>query len=114
MRWKYEEFTRTCGQCVSILDCTACLTKSSDFILNSVDEVKRLFISIDQAVFDFVTKFEISALTPIELEIKGRKRPFSPFELFTHLITHEFHHKGQVLSLSRHWGYLPVDTDIIG
>ncbi len=37
----------------------------------------------------------------------------TPFELFTHVITHEFHHKGQVLSLSRHLGYIPVDTDII-
>jgi uncharacterized damage-inducible protein DinB len=34
-------------------------------------------------------------------------------KVFTHVITHEFHHKGQILSISRHLGYTPVDTDII-
>ncbi|RFZ85329.1 hypothetical protein DYU05_06955 [Mucilaginibacter terrenus] len=37
----------------------------------------------------------------------------SPFELFTHVITHEFHHKGQVVNMSRQLGYIPVDTDVI-
>ncbi|MFI5159066.1 MAG: DinB family protein [Sphingobacteriales bacterium] len=37
----------------------------------------------------------------------------SPFELFTHVTTHEFHHKGQVVSMSRQLGYTPVDTDVI-
>ncbi|MCB0535444.1 MAG: hypothetical protein KDD14_24780 [Saprospiraceae bacterium] len=36
-----------------------------------------------------------------------------PLRLFTHIVTHEFHHKGQILSLSRHLGYTPVDTDIM-
>ncbi|MCB0624495.1 MAG: hypothetical protein KDC43_11415, partial [Saprospiraceae bacterium] len=35
------------------------------------------------------------------------------FRLFTHVVTHEFHHKGQILSLTRHLGFVPVDTDVM-
>ena len=49
---------------------------------------------------------------------RARKRfdtpqEFTPLQLFTHTITHEFHHKGQVMSMSRLLGYVPVDADII-
>lgn len=37
----------------------------------------------------------------------------TPLTLFTHMITHEFHHKGQLVSMARILGYLPPDTDII-
>ncbi|GGI27875.1 DinB family protein [Pedobacter mendelii] len=51
----------------------------------------------------------------IELEINrnGQLIGLSPLKLFTHVITHEFHHKGQIMSLSRHLGYTPVDADIL-
>ncbi|MNY72090.1 DinB family protein [compost metagenome] len=49
----------------------------------------------------------------IEYESNGLKKTAEPFKLFSHVITHEYHHKGQILSLSRHLGYTPVDTDII-
>ncbi|TDH29325.1 hypothetical protein EXU57_00555 [Segetibacter sp. 3557_3] len=37
----------------------------------------------------------------------------TPLQVYTHVITPEFHHKGQVLTLSRQQGYIPADTDII-
>lgn len=37
----------------------------------------------------------------------------SRLTLFTHVITHEFHHKGQLMSMSRQLGYKPPDSDII-
>ncbi|HEX8506591.1 MAG TPA: DinB family protein [Hymenobacter sp.] len=37
----------------------------------------------------------------------------SPLQLFPHVITHEFHHKGQILSMSRLLGHVPVDTGAI-
>ena len=80
---------------------------------NTKDEIRTVFSTIDIAVFDFITLFESSALTPIDLKINGIKKQTNALELFTHVITHEFHHKGQILFLSRHLGYMPVDTDII-
>ncbi|WP_423227985.1 DinB family protein [Sabulibacter ruber] len=29
------------------------------------------------------------------------------------MITHEFHHKGQIPSLGRHLGFVPDDTDVV-
>ncbi|RNL50334.1 damage-inducible protein DinB [Pedobacter jejuensis] len=49
----------------------------------------------------------------IKINRNGQILEESPIHLFTHVITHEFHHKGQIMSLSRHLGYIPVDADII-
>jgi uncharacterized damage-inducible protein DinB len=43
----------------------------------------------------------------------GSQLTRSPFEIFTHVITHEFHHKGQAVNMSRQLGYTPVDTDVV-
>ncbi|RSK47607.1 hypothetical protein EI291_14730 [Hymenobacter rigui] len=40
-------------------------------------------------------------------------QPFSTLHVFTHIIRHEFHHKGQMLNMSRQLGCTPVDTDAI-
>ncbi|HEO8418505.1 TPA: hypothetical protein VBX77_000466 [Yersinia enterocolitica] len=31
-----------------------------------------------------------------------------------HSITHEFHHKGQIVAMLRSLGYIPKNTDILG
>jgi uncharacterized damage-inducible protein DinB len=36
----------------------------------------------------------------------------TPLQLFTHVMTHEFHHKGQLLSMFRILGHVPPDTDV--
>ncbi len=77
-----------------------------------ISEVIDLFESIDDfmiAFFEFMERYEGS----ITFEINGMQNSATALELFSHVITHEFHHKGQILSLSRHLGYLPVDTDIM-
>ncbi len=52
-------------------------------------------------------------MVDIDITINDKIIIANPLKLFTHVITHEFHHKGQILSLSRHLGYVRVDTDII-
>ncbi len=43
------------------------------------------------------------------------KEPLSitPLWLLTHTETHEFHHKGQIVSMARHLGYTPPNTILI-
>jgi len=36
----------------------------------------------------------------------------TPLQLFTHVLTHEFHHKGQIMTMCRILGYTPVETDV--
>jgi uncharacterized damage-inducible protein DinB len=77
----------------------------------NIEDVINLFNSVDQFMNEF---FELTEKTDkIDFERNGQKTSAEPLTLFTHVITHEYHHKGQILSLSRHLGYTPVDTDII-
>jgi uncharacterized damage-inducible protein DinB len=80
---------------------------------SNVGQIKILFDSIDSEVNDFIVKYKGAEFNKLAFKINGTQKSTTPFELFTHVITHEFHHKGQILSLSRHLGYIPVDTDII-
>ena len=80
--------------------------------VTSIDEVARVFAPIDEAVFTFLA----DGLDPDDtfpIDRPEGPRNVTRLELFTHVITHEFHHKGQILSLSRALGYTPIDTDII-
>ncbi|KQR72399.1 DinB family protein [Pedobacter sp. Leaf176] len=71
------------------------------------------FNVINGYVRDFLDTYESDYLTDLEIIRNGTTVSLSPLKLFTHVITHEFHHKGQMMSLSRHLGYIPVDADII-
>lgn len=75
----------------------------------NIEDIIKLFVSIDEFMNAF---FELSD-NEIEYERNSQKVKTEPFKIFTHVITHEYHHKGQILSLSRHLGYVPVDTDIM-
>jgi uncharacterized damage-inducible protein DinB len=80
-----------------------------------VAALRRLFAEADALVADFRHHFAGRWLEAVPVAVPRQRapQPFSPLQLFTHVITHEFHHKGQVLSMSRQLGYTPVDTDAI-
>lgn len=80
---------------------------------STLEDVKPLFDTIDLEVNNFIDQFKGTEFIKLEFDIYDTQRIITPFELYTHVITHEFHHKGQILSLSRHLGYTPVDTDVI-
>lgn len=78
-------------------------------------QIKTIMDEIDLIVNNFLEKYSEDYLSPMAKHIarKGIKLTLSPLQLFTHVITHEFHHKGQILTMSRLLGYTPVDTDVI-
>lgn len=78
----------------------------------NIEDVIKLFAYVDQFMNDFFNLME-EPEEEIEYESNGVKKRAEPFKLFSHVITHEYHHKGQILSLSRHLGYTPVDTDVM-
>jgi uncharacterized damage-inducible protein DinB len=81
----------------------------------SVDQIRTVYKSVDQIVEKFLTQFDLAQDKPVSGRIQSRSTDvaMTPLQLFTHVITHEYHHKGQVLSISRQLGYTPIDTDII-
>lgn len=81
--------------------------------INTAREIEILFLSINSLVEEFLDIFSDDPNTELQIDMIDKQIIASPLKLFTHVITHEFHHKGQILSLTRHLGYLPVDTDVI-
>jgi len=83
--------------------------------INSLNDIKQLFEQVDLFVDDFLLKYSDDYLTSQTKYVarKGMTLRLSPLQLFTHVITHEFHHKGQMLTMSRMLGYIPADTDAI-
>ena len=80
---------------------------------NNIKDIEYLFSLVDEFMehyFDFLNNNEG---INIEFIKDGIKQSGTPFKIFSHVVTHEFHHKGQILSMSRQLGYTPVDTDIM-
>lgn len=83
--------------------------------VKTLHQIKTIFDEVDLMVNDFLKKYSEdyqSSMTKYIMR-KDITLTLSPLQLFTHVITHEFHHKGQILTMSRLLGYTPVDTDII-
>jgi uncharacterized damage-inducible protein DinB len=78
-------------------------------------QIKMIMDEVDLIVSNFLEKYKDDYQSSMTKHIarKGITLTLSPLQLFTHVITHEFHHKGQILTMSRLLGYTPVDTDVI-
>lgn len=80
----------------------------------TMEDIKAFYTEVDDAVYNFLGAFDNE-----DQEITGLKKrqnmvlTLSILELFTHVITHEFHHKGVIVNMTRQLGFVPVDTDII-
>ena len=79
----------------------------------TMPQIRQLYRQVDDTVAEFLEKFKET----IDLPIKGVHNACgqviaTPLEVLTHVMTHEFHHKGQILSMCRLLGCPPPDTDI--
>jgi uncharacterized damage-inducible protein DinB len=81
--------------------------------IQSFSGIHKMFELADREVEEFLITFQKNWDDPISNTTGGLRLPQSPLTIFTHVITHEFHHKGQILMLSRSFGYTPPDTDVI-
>src|SRR5690606_31768261 len=68
----------------------------------NISELQRLFAQVDETMSRFIHHF---AGNPTQA-VKGYKWPekyieTDAFGIFTHVITHEFHHKGQAMTMAR-------------
>lgn len=85
----------------------------SEATYKKVDTMRDVFKRVDESVFDFLERWDARWNDPVNVEVKKQIQSLTAANVFTHVITHEFHHKGQVLMLARTLGYTPPDTDII-
>ena len=86
----------------------------ADAEYSELPAIEQVFGQMDQLMNEFLHHFNNKFDVPLTLPKKeGLLLTLTPLQLFTHVITHEFHHKGQLLNMSRQLGYIPVDTDVI-
>jgi uncharacterized damage-inducible protein DinB len=79
----------------------------------SMPEVRDLYDRVDGVMTAFLKRYGEN----LEEPIKGVHDACGPtgattLQLFTHVTTHEFHHKGQILLMCRQLGHVPPDTDV--
>ena len=77
-------------------------------------QLQNLFAQVDEIMARFTDHF---GGNPTKF-VKGYKWPEKYIEtdaygIFTHVITHEFHHKGQAMTMARLLGHIPPDTDVM-
>lgn len=82
--------------------------------IHSVAEMRKEYLKVDKWMAEFLDTHAQNPNATLTNTI-GRRGAVStsPLVLLTHMITHEFHHKGQMMSIARMLGYEPPDTDII-
>lgn len=81
--------------------------------LTNLGQCAQYFTDVDEIVAAFLDTFGNDPGQTLTGTLANRIINATPLQLFTHVTTHEFHHKGQILALARMWGYTPVDTDIL-
>jgi uncharacterized damage-inducible protein DinB len=81
---------------------------------SDVEKIQTRFELADEVVQQFLNEFNSRWFENIANVVKWQEEPWSttPLWLLTHTETHEFHHKGQIVSMARHLGYNPPNTDI--
>jgi len=79
----------------------------------TLDDLKQLYSLVDDTVATFLETFHGKMESPIAGVHDGMGQlSATPLAVFTHVLTHEFHHKGQIMAMCRLLGYPPPDTDV--
>jgi len=81
-------------------------------------EIKARFDQVDLYVKEVFEVFSNHMDEPIQRKIPWRVAEeiisITPSKLLMHTITHEFHHKGQIVAMARQMGYESPNTDVLG
>jgi uncharacterized damage-inducible protein DinB len=79
-----------------------------------LQSIRNLYMQVDQLVISFINTYDNRLAETIHgTTASGKQAHSTPLQIFTHVATHEFHHKGQILSMFRLLGHIPPDSDII-
>ena len=89
------------------------LPYTDEYSISDMATIRQLFAEADILMMNFLGHFTDPGLTVTNKVRSGKMVTVTALELFTHMITHEFHHKGQVMTMCRLLGHTPPDTDAI-
>ncbi|OZB98290.1 DinB family protein [Paenibacillus sp. XY044] len=82
----------------------------------AVKFIRERFAEVDELVERFLNEYYDRWSEPIEQDEswQGYPKTPTPLLLITHVETHEFHHKGQIVSMARQLGCPPPADDRLG
>lgn len=91
------------------------ITFAEPGMVSNVQDMRGIFSEVDDLASRFLNTYENHADEVIKGPVPWQEEyeELSVLWLFTHTITHEFHHKGQIVSMARKLGYVPDDTDLV-
>lgn len=86
-----------------------------DYEPTDVITIRKAFETVNSFMEKFINVYSKNIYDTKLINIKDGSDKISVtlLQVFTHVITHEFHHKGQIMSMGRQLGYIPPDADII-
>ncbi|MEW4369395.1 DinB family protein [Paenibacillus kandeliae] len=94
------------------------ITSNEQRLSFDLKDIQARFTQVDRYVDQVLLEYAHVMDEPIQRSIpwrdQGEPISMTPSKLLLHTITHEFHHKGQVMALARQMGYVPPNTDILG
>lgn len=94
------------------------LTPKEELHNFNLDEIKMRFKQVDSIVNEVFELHGNQLNKLIDRKIPWREATetlsITPGKLLMHTITHEFHHKGQIVTMLRQMGYEPPNTDVLG
>ncbi|SFS44977.1 DinB family protein [Marininema halotolerans] len=101
-----------------LLKTTQPITPKENRMGIGMKEIVTRFAEADAYVEQVLERGPIEMETPIVRPIPWRNESesisISPQQLLMHTVTHEFHHKGQIVLIARQMGYTPLNTDVLG
>ena len=82
--------------------------------ISTIDQLRAIFDEVNHIMNRFCFEFSENPVQPIKgYKWTDKYIETDSYSIFTHVITHEFHHKGQSMTMSRLLGHTPPDTDIL-
>lgn len=78
----------------------------------ALNSIRNLYNDVDDLVYRFLNEYgnRMDDIISGTHDACGSVKA-SAAQLFTHVYTHEFHHKGQLMNMCRTLGHIPPDTD---
>src|SRR5574341_974637 len=83
----------------------------SDF--NSMEDFRKTWRKLQKETLDYVEAHLNNLKDRITRSIRGKTYEFQIQKVLMHVLTHEFHHRGQICLLLRQAGFTPPDVDLV-
>jgi len=88
------------------------LPKVSPRSVDNVQNMRDMFKNTDELVYEFLNDFKIKWDPAPPTSWQSDSVELTELWLFSHTITHEFHHRGQIVKMGRQLGYIPPKMNL--